>query len=156
MLTVFAPECVLLPKESSSKCFLQIQWNKKTFQLYNGEWCWNSKFIFEKATILKMLGWYRVRVVLLTCGGLRGRCKWEICKYILMYKEDKPADKRLVLTHVALSYRITDIRYQPQDCIVAIYFRTEKMALAQQHYPTTYTLDSRTDMGRWWVLVGIG
>ena len=95
MLTVFAPECVLLPKESSSKCFLPIQCNKKRFQLYNGEWCWNSKFIFEKATILKILGWYRVRVVVLTCGGLRGRCKWEICKYILMYKEDKPADKRL-------------------------------------------------------------
>ena len=75
--------------------FYKSSGTKKTFQLYNGEWCWNSKFIFEKATILKILGWYRVRVVLLTCGGLRGRCKWEICKYILMYKEDKPADKRL-------------------------------------------------------------
>ena len=48
-----------------------------------------------------------------------------------MYKDDKPADKRLksynlVLTHFVLSYRISDIRYQTQDCIVAIYFRREK------------------------------
>lgn len=49
-------------------CFLPIHWNKKTFQLYNREWCWNSNFIFEKTTILKILGWYRVRVVLLVRG----------------------------------------------------------------------------------------
>lgn len=47
--------------------FLPIQSNqKKNFQLYNGEWLWISNFIFEKAPIFKILGWYRVREVLLT------------------------------------------------------------------------------------------